>query len=227
MDFNYSLELNQSQKLVMTQQLKQSLNILNMSKMELDEEIKKESLENPLLEYESNNEINWEEYAKSIERTNNFERYNLDYSSEKDIDTENMIMDKSNLYEQLHMQLSLYKLEKEERKICKYIIDSLDKDGYLRIDKEEILFNLNIDEERFKNSLDIVKQLEPSGVGARDICECLKIQLINKGIKNELLDKIIENDLGLIARNKFKDISKKYKISDLLNILKSLNLVNR
>ena len=67
MNFNNSLELTQSQKLIITMQLKQSLNILNMSKLELEEEIKREYEENPLLEVEKSNEVDWEKYIKNIE----------------------------------------------------------------------------------------------------------------------------------------------------------------
>ena len=66
MNFSNSLELTQSQKLIMTTQLKQSLNILHMSKLELENEINKEMQENPLLEVDKNSEINWEEYIKIL-----------------------------------------------------------------------------------------------------------------------------------------------------------------
>ena len=65
MNFNHRLEINQSQNLIMTTQLKQSLSILNMSKDELDAEIIKESEENPLLDIEKKEDINWEEYVKN------------------------------------------------------------------------------------------------------------------------------------------------------------------
>ena len=77
MNFNHSLELTQSQKLVMTTTLKQSLNILNMSKLEVEEEIKKESEENPLLEVEKSSEINWEEYIKDIEKSTKIDKNEL------------------------------------------------------------------------------------------------------------------------------------------------------
>ena len=66
MNFNNSLELTQSQKLIITMQLKQSLNILNMSKLELEEEIKREYEENPLLEVEKSSEVDWENILKIL-----------------------------------------------------------------------------------------------------------------------------------------------------------------
>ena len=73
MNLSNKVELIQTQKLIMTNQLQQSLSILNMSNLELEEEVKKEVEENPLLELESKNEINWEEYIKSIDN----KRYDL------------------------------------------------------------------------------------------------------------------------------------------------------
>ena len=80
MNFSNSLELTQSQKLIITTQLKQSLNILHMSKLELENEINKEMQENPLLEVDKNSEINWEEYIKNIETSRHIDKNELYYN---------------------------------------------------------------------------------------------------------------------------------------------------
>lgn len=228
MNFNNSLQLTQSQKLVMTTQLKQSLAILNMSKLELDEEIVREAESNPLLDVEKGSEINWEEYIKDIEKSNYKDRSEFSYNPDNDINLENMVKYSSNIYEHLLLQISLYKLREDEREICEYIIENLDEDGYLRIDDKEIINTLGIDRETFEDCLANIQQLEPNGVGARDISECLIIQMHNLGIFNETLEDIVANDLHLIASNKYKDISKKYNISldrcvNLINIIKTLD----
>lgn len=228
MNFNNSLQLTQSQKLVMTTQLKQSLAILNMSKLELDEEIVREAESNPLLDVEKGSEINWEEYIKDIEKSNYKDRSEFSYNPDNDINLENMVKYSSNIYEHLLLQISLYKLREEEREICEYIIENLDEDGYLRIDDKEIINTLGIDRETFEDCLANIQQLEPNGVGARDISECLIIQMHNLGIFNDTLEDIVANDLHLIASNKYKDISKKYNISldrcvNLINIIKTLD----
>ena len=228
MNFSHSLELTQSQKLIITTSLKQSLSILNMNKLELEDEIKRQAEENPLMEVETSNDINWEEYIKDIERSVKFDKNEVNYNSDSDMNLENMIKYSSNIYEHLHFQISLYKLSKEERKVCEYIIDSLDEDGYLRVEEREIIENLNISEELFNTCLLNIQQLEPSGVGARDLSECLIIQMKNLGVINPMLEEIVVNELILIANNKYKEISKKYKISlqecvDLINIIKTLD----
>ena len=215
MNFKNTLELNQSQKLILTTQLKQSLAILNMSRLEVEEEIRKESESNPLLEVEKNEEgIDWEKYIKHMESVNiRQDKNDAPYSSENVVDFENMIRSTSNLYDYLIDELKYFKLTFEEKRICKYIIDSLDEAGYLRINDKEIYDELRVDASLFRRCLDIVQQLDPPGIGARNISECLILQLERMGISNNIVENIIMNDLELIGKNKLKDIAKKYKIS--------------
>ncbi|MDM9959789.1 RNA polymerase factor sigma-54 [Clostridioides difficile] len=228
MNFNNSLELTQSQKLIMTTQLKQSLSILNMSKLELEEEIKREAENNPLVEVEKSGEINWEEYIKDMDRSRRLDRTEISYNPDNEVNLENLVKYSSNLYEDLKFQISLYKLTDKELEICEYIIDSLDEDGYLRTEEKVIVDTLKIDEELFEKCLISVQQLEPSGVGARSLSECLMIQMASLGIYNEILEEIVTKDLNLIANNKYKEISKKYNMSlqkcvELINIIKTLD----
>ncbi|HHN8462278.1 RNA polymerase factor sigma-54 [Clostridioides difficile] len=228
MNFNNSLELTQSQKLIMTTQLKQSLSILSMSKLELEEEIKREAENNPLVEVEKSGEINWEEYIKDMDRSRRLDRTEISYNPANEVNLENLVKYSSNLYEDLKFQISLYKLTDKELEVCEYIIDSLDEDGYLRTEEKVIVDTLKIDEELFEKCLISVQQLEPSGVGARSLSECLMIQMASLGIYNEILEEIVTKDLNLIANNKYKEISKKYNMSlqkcvELINIIKTLD----
>ncbi|MEW9463918.1 RNA polymerase factor sigma-54 [Clostridioides difficile] len=228
MNFNNSLELTQSQKLIMTTQLKQSLSILNMSKLELEEKIKREAENNPLVEVEKSGEINWEEYIKDMDRSRRLDRTEISYNPDNEVNLENLVKYSSNLYEDLKFQISLYKLTDKELEVCEYIIDSLDEDGYLRTEEKVIVDTLKIDEELFEKCLISVQQLEPSGVGARSLSECLMIQMASLGIYNEILEEIVTKDLNLIANNKYKEISKKYNMSlqkcvELINIIKTLD----
>ncbi|MDB0440254.1 RNA polymerase factor sigma-54 [Clostridioides difficile] len=228
MNFNNSLELTQSQKLIMTTQLKQSLSILNMSKLELEEEIKREAENNPLVEVEKSGEINWEEYIKDMEKSRRLDRTEISYNPDNEVNLENLVKYSSNLYEDLKFQISLYKLTDKQMEVCEYIIDSLDEDGYLRTEEKVIVDTLKIDEELFEKCLISVQQLEPSGVGARSLSECLMIQMASLGIYNEILEEIVTKDLNLIANNKYKEISKKYNMSlqkcvELINIIKTLD----
>ena len=199
MNFNNGIELTQSQKLIMTSQLRQSLKILNMNKVELESEIVKEVESNPLLEAEKSSEINWEQYINDMENTRKHNNYENVFNNENEVDLENLIKSDSNIYDDLKFQVSLYKLDNSERMICDYIIDSLDEDGYLKISDYEIMESLNIDEDIFEKCLIKVQNLEPSGVAARSLEECLIIQINNFGIVDEILESIIKhrNWMGL------------------------------
>ena len=224
MNLNNNIELIQSQKLVMTAQLKQSLSILNMSSLELEEEIRKESQENPILEVENNGDIHWEEYFKKFE---NRSYSNINYDSDKELSLENLVKNEGGLYDYIKTQLGLYNLGIEERKICEYIVDCLDKDGYLDIDEKYIIKELDIDDDLFLKCLNKIQSLEPSGIGSRNLSECLLIQIENRDIKNVILESIIKEDLDKIGENKVKQISKKYNLSmeeclKYIDIIKSL-----
>jgi RNA polymerase sigma-54 factor len=212
MNLNQNLQLTQTQKLAITTELKQSLSILNMNVIELEEEVKREAEENPIIEIDKSNEIDWEKYIKNIDNSYNYD--NSSYHNEnEDYNLENMVKHYDSLYDHLKFQIGLYKLTNKEREVCEYVIDSMDENGYLKLNIDEIINQINVEEDLIQKSISIVQQLEPSGVGARNLEECLLIQLGNMNIKDELLENIIKNDLELLALKKYKEISKKYKIS--------------
>ena len=209
MKLNNRLDIVQSQKLVMTTQLKQSLDILNMSNLELEEQIKKDAQENPVLELERTESIDWGTFIKKNIKNYNIKHYDLD----NEITLENIIKYEINLYDYVKSQLVFLKLNKKEIKVCEYIVDCLDIDGYLSCDEKYIIQELNIDEKYFYKCLKYIQQLEPIGIGARDLSECLLIQMENENTKDDILKSIIVEDLNLIGQNKIKLLSKKYNIN--------------
>ncbi|MDR0880295.1 MAG: RNA polymerase factor sigma-54 [Clostridioides sp.] len=228
MSIGNRLELNQSQKLILTTEIKQSLKILAMSRTELDEFIDSESQENPLLEVENDSEVDWEKYIENLEKTSGSFRSESDYDSDRDVNFENLVKDVKSLYEDLKYQLRMFRLTEKQGEICEYIVDNLDRDGYLRVSNEFISEHLRIDDDELEECIKIVQQLEPSGVGARNISECLLIQVVAMELEDFALVDIIKNSLDLLARNDFKSICKKYHISmekcvELTDIIKSLD----
>jgi len=212
MNLNQNLQLTQTQKLVVTTELKQSLAILNMNVIELEDVVKREAEENPVIEVEKANEVDWEKYIKNMD--NNYNYDNSYYNNEnEDYNLENMVRHYDSLYDHLKFQIGLYMLNVKEREVCEYIIDSIDEDGYLKLSVSEIIDQLNIEENLVIKSIETIQQLDPSGVGARNLEECLLIQLRNMNVEDDLLESIIQNDLELLALKKYKEISKKYKIS--------------
>ena len=226
MNLNQNIEINQAQKLIITTSLKQSLDILSMDKQDLEDEIIKQSEENPVIEIEKNNDIDWESYINDLYKSSY--KVNENYTNNEYLNYENIISSEKNIYKELLFQISLYKLSNQERKVCEFIIYNLDENGYLNIKEKEIVEYLKIKEELFNKCLEKIQQLEPIGVGSRNLSECLIIQIRNRNIKDIKLEKIIREDLDKIALFKYKYISKKYSIStekclEYIQIIKILN----
>ena len=97
--------------------------------------------------------------------------------------------------------------------IAQYIIESLDSRGYLEIPVEELAVELNISNDDVEKGLKIVQSLEPYGIGARNIKECLIIQSINLNILDDNIKEIINEHLEEVAENKYEAIGKALKIS--------------
>lgn len=225
MDFN--LYLNLEQKLVMTQQMQLSVKLLQMSTFELQQYVEKEVQENPVLDsvYESQNEsesvtknksktehkeseIDYKELLKN--RT--FDSYSPRGYEGNDEETQsplNFISKQKSLKEYLMIQITECAFPNDVKAICKYIVENLDSKGYLDCNVIDLAKELKISIERVEQSLNIVQSFEPYGIGARDLKECLKIQLVKKGIETPEIFTLIDEYLEELGENKYAIISKK------------------
>lgn len=221
MKLDFNLNITQEQKLVMTQQMQLSIKLLQMSTYDLREYIENEFVENPVLEgnfdfvqedKKYQDKIDYKEMIKYLD-FDNYGSQNYGEYKEDDVSPFNFISKNESLTEYLKDQL----IESEEdnyiRAIVVYMIENLDHRGYLDMPLEEICRELNISLELGQEALNLLQDLEPDGIGARDLKECLKIQLIKQGLLDENLEIIIDEYLDLIAENKFALIAKNLKIS--------------
>lgn len=241
MKVGYNLNLKQTQKLSMTPQLQQAIKLLQFNSLELNEYIKEEMVENPLLEIESNkekkdsnldrqeaknkeDEIDWKEYIEKYDDISY--RAQIDKNKEA-IKYENFVTYTLSLREHLLEQLGLIKLDEEIKFISRYIIENLDENGYLKINLSELSSLLKMDIEKIEEALEIVQSLEPLGVGAVDLKECLLLQIPEEIEIKELLEKIILNHLEDLGLNKITKISKELdsdsnKIQEAIDYIKTL-----
>ena len=236
MKLDFNLNLVQEQKLIMTQQMQLSIKLLQMSTYDLREYIEKEFLENPILEgnfdfvqedkkYED--KIDYKEMLKYLEFDNYGSQSYGEYDKEDDVSPFNFISNKESLTEYLQEQLIEIDEDEYKKAIVSYMIENLDRKGYLDISLDEICNELSIPKNLGEEALEILQDLEPDGIGARDLKECLKIQLIKRGILDDNLEKIIDEYLELVADNKFNVIAKNLSITpkeaqDLGDIIKKL-----
>lgn len=220
MNLDFNLNLTQEQKLIMTQEMQLSVKLLQMSAFELSQYIEKELQENPVLEAnfqqpeekaELKNRIDYKEFLKYLD-FDNYEHHSREKAEDEEFNPINLVSAQKSLKEYLIEQIDLIKMSSQLRYICEYIVGSIDDKGYLEISTGDIAGELNVPAGKAEEALSIVQSLEPDGIGARDLKECLKIQLNKKGCKDENLFIIIDNYLQLIADNKYNELGK------LLNI---------
>lgn len=192
---DFSLKLKQNMKLILTQDMKLSMNILEMSSSNLKELIEKEVNKNPMLEIV---------YSP---------RSNSHSTDEETTSPLDFISKEKSLFDFLEEQLSYLKLSKKFRDICYYIINNLDDRGYLSISKSDIKKIFKISTKELQEVFNIIYSLEPTGIGAENLKDCLKIQLTIKDKKDPLLFSIIDNYLEDLGDKNFEFIAENLNIS--------------
>ncbi|MGM9935448.1 RNA polymerase factor sigma-54 [uncultured Clostridium sp.] len=224
MNLDYSMKMTQQQKMIMTQNMQQSIKLLQMSLHDLREYIDNEYSENPILEISDHSSLNNDVQISDLEKYNAEKiAEEMDYDSYKDkpersysnedVSPLNFIEEKKSLKEYLHEQLLEVNEDAYTIMIAKYIVESLDGRGYLEIPIEELAAELRISSEDVAKGLKLVQSLEPYGIGARNIKECLIIQSINLNILDDNIEKIIQDHLEDVAVNRYEAIGKALKIS--------------
>ncbi|ELC8385430.1 RNA polymerase factor sigma-54 [Clostridium perfringens] len=219
MDFN--LNLTQEQKLIMTQQMQLSIKLLQMSTYDLREYIEKEFSENPVLEaqYEDTKEVSKEqdrlEYKELVKylESDNYGSQSYGEYDEEGISPFTFISKPESLTDYLEGQILELPIDEYIRSVCSYMVECLDQKGYLDIKKEELMNELDCSEETFNRALIVIQNLEPAGIGARDLKECLEIQLERKGENDPIVKEIIDNHLDDLADNRYQVIAKDLDIT--------------
>ena len=190
---DFSLKLKQNMKLILTQDMKLSMNVLEMSSTKLKEFLEKEINKNPVLEivYTPRSKFSDEETPSP-----------LDFLSKE-----------KSLFDFLEEQLAYLKLSKKFKEICHYIINNLDDRGYLTLSKNEIKKTFKLSTKELQEIFNVIYSLEPSGIGAKNLKDCLKIQLTIKDKKDPLLFSLIDNYLEDLGDKNFKFIADNLHIS--------------
>lgn len=217
------LELNLSQKLNITNEMVTAIEIMELNSLELEDFIIKESEENILIEYDNKfNDDKFIKYIKDLKSLNKTYYYNND---DEDLDISSYVPKKIFLREFLLNQLGSIKIDKKKYKICKYIIENIDDSGYFRMDISQAARDLGVEDENVLSCLKIIWTFEPNGVGARDLKECLLLQLEDN---DEILEKIIKNHLEDLSKNKLVKVAEEMKInrSELINYLEKIKRLN-
>ncbi len=230
MALEQKLSLKLSQRLVMTPALQQAIKLLQMSTLELREEIATELQENPALEEAQESEPADGEQAPSAadeegENRDSLDEVDLEYmlqnyydsgpapprgsteTRESDISWEANLSRPEDLAAHLTAQLPMATSDPELLEIGRSIIGNLDSDGYLQASLEELVAMGNYHPERVREALALVQRLEPAGVGARDLRECLLIQLARRGLAGSPPAIIVESHLDLLVARRYDELA--------------------
>ncbi|KGM45812.1 RNA polymerase factor sigma-54 [Neobacillus niacini] len=220
MDLKAGLWQQQSLKLAMTQELTQAIALLQYSAQELSAFLENKALENPLLQVEN----------KHIQPINPLiDRNRRKHTKNTENDWIEQIAAKSSSSEdQLLNQLNLRKYSSNQLKVIKHLIQNLDVNGYLTSEPEEIAEKLGVHIELVEESIIVIQTLEPAGIGARNLQECLLIQLERENLKDDLALIILSHYFVPFAEKKWKQIAKELqiplqKIQEIFDTVQQLN----
>lgn len=211
-------------KQILSQVQMESLKILSMSASELHEFLQNEEIENPLVEYSSGMH---EESAPVVYR-----EYDRFYGKVSPIDEGNgeiyqVENDGQSVEELIMNQIPGKRMGENEREIVEFCIHSLDQNGYLTMSSDEIAETLGRKPAQVMRVLAELKKLEPKGIFASGLEECLILQ-IRDADNGELLERMIRNHLQDVADGRISSISRDMKLSSidvrkLIHIIKELN----
>ena len=238
-----NLQLKLGQKLA-PQQI-QLMKLIQLHTLEIEEELERELEENPALEkvtddkeedYDNLGNDYEDEGTESIETDFNVDEYLYDdepsyktassnYSpDDEEFDNESLLTEGQTIYEYLLEQIRLSNISDEELKIAEYLIGNLDNDGYLRRDLKSIVDDLAFSQGIYTDIPKLeyilenyIQKLEPAGVGARNLQECLLLQIEKKLSDNPnvgIAASILKNQFDALSNKHYSKIIQRYNIDE-------------
>ena len=251
MQISQNLKLKQSQSLVMTPQLQQAIKLLQLTNLELTDLVEKEMEENPFLENQDNEEkeTNLDENETTKNLNESFENgesvsdepHNGDYENRWDNEVvtgnsnnsqdyndpgtiiERTQADKISLKTVLSNQALIEFIKEDEKQIAEILIDYIEPNGWIFEDLNDISKFSGYELNTIENVLLRMQKFEPNGVFARNIKECLKIQLKNIGELDKSKEIIIDN-IELLGNGNLKSLQKISGLNDE-NLKKQIKLI--
>ena len=240
--------LNLSQQLVMTPQLQQAIKLLQLSRMELENLINTELVENPMLEEsvesestvqsmqeveptaaqkteenpQASEDFNWESYLENARSTPNLPVYR---GADDELPTyENTLTQPASLTDHLLWQLTLSDFDDRQKVIGEVIIGNINEDGYLQTTVEEMAEQNKLETCEVEAVLYRVQEFDPVGVATRDLKECLRVQLYDLDSGDELIEQVVENHLSDLEKKNYTTISRALGVS-MEEIIKRVKVI--
>lgn len=234
-----------SQSLLMTPQLQQAIKLLQLGRLEYQEAIEQELLENPVLEEfqtddsgrqndQQNNQdshqhtedaadtnsqqkddspVDWEDYLAQFtdSRGSALPKGNIDHDDRPSLEA--TLAKTTNLSEHLLTQIRYTDLTPEDMPVVLHIIGNLNRNGLLCATDEELAEACEVSTEHVQGVLSVVQSLDPIGIAARDLPECLFLQLDGLGYGSSLAAKIVTSHIKELENRKYDQIARKENVS--------------
>lgn len=200
-------ELSVAQKTILTQQFCQSLQLLNMEQPALAEYLYRQQIENPMLEivsFPTGGKVSLQGRRSTVNRSDDGEDMPDPFYNTPAPES---------LAVKLYKQVNIAALGDELLKAVKLLLNNLDDDGYLSVPLAELAQVCGAPEKLLAQALEVVQQLDPPGVGARNLGECLCLQLRRKGCEDPLLYEIARSHLEALSKGQYRQIGKALGIS--------------
>ena len=215
MDFTVKTE----QKQTLSYKMIQSSTVLQMTSAQLDQYLNEQAMENPVLELtsvqpgETSCKVSeTDEWIRSHDEQNHYLYQHLE-SEEDDPPEWNMKQDlPETLAEHLWSQLLTRSWPQEQEAALRFLLDSLDEKGYFSDSLEEFADSFQLSIQQAESLLSLVQSLEPAGVGARNLEECLCLQLDRIGQLTPDIQSFFHENLSLIAKNQLAAIARTTKL---------------
>jgi RNA polymerase sigma-54 factor len=243
MALEQKLNLRMSQRLIMTPSLQQAIKLLQMTKLELQEEVTQELTENPLLEEtqegpaegerpegeetagetaetseaeaappaaeerDSFEEIDYESYFQDYMDLTYSPQYRAETEEQESRPLDAVLSKPQSLADHLLWQLDMSLISARQKEIGRAIIGNLDDDGYLQATTDEIAAMGPYALEEVEIVLHLVQEFDPTGVGARDLKECLLIQLAFHDMEGTPAERIVKEHMDLLQARRFKELA--------------------
>ncbi|TMQ67242.1 MAG: RNA polymerase factor sigma-54 [Candidatus Eisenbacteria bacterium] len=238
MEMRHGLRMQQKPTLIMTQRLQQALKLLQMPTLELQQALKQELERNPLLEEvdevdeveemeEVKKEAGQEDSAEPVETVEPDKNQEVDWNElwpdqfegpsaprTDDPDAEfyeRVPVTRESLGDHLIEQLRLLSLEEDNLALGEYLIGSIDENGYLQTTVEEVAETFGIAPDKVEDILAAIQKFEPAGVGARNLQECLWIQLVQRKQETTLAGRIVQEQFDNLLARRFGEIGRNLK----------------
>ncbi|PIC83637.1 RNA polymerase factor sigma-54 [Sporosarcina sp. P1] len=191
---NMSLQQKQELGLRMTTELRQAIELLQLSTYDLELYIREKELENPVIE------------IQEAERTDSFqERQSTNYSSQETNSTEWVKQQEVSTRDQMLRQVEIDFKDVETKQLLKTLIHGLDDNGYLCAEMQSI--------EHVETGIELLQQIGPPGIGSRTLQECLLLQVKSCEEYPALIETFISKYLPYVAERKWADIAKGMNIT--------------